>query len=124
MDIYRDCTETFATLSLSNHDVEKLIDALGLDANVFVITNEYFLDDTGCPNPAFPRKNEIRYLTRNYYRVPFHKEVYMSKVCSGIYFVISRCVGTNKWSSHTIFFGDSIDLVGEYEQVFYRMFYM
>ena len=44
MDIYRNGSDAFATLSLSDHDVKKLIEVLHLDANVCAVRDKYFLN--------------------------------------------------------------------------------
>lgn len=121
MDIYRDGSDAFATLSLSDHDVKKLIEALDLDANVYAVIDKYFLDDASCLVFTTPRKLEMRYMMHRFHRIPFYKEVYVSKVYAKGYSVISRCVGIDKWSVHSILFGNSMDLIRGYESVFHKI---
>ena len=118
MDIYRNGSDAFATLSLSNHDIKKLIEALNLDANVYAVRDKYFLDDTSCLVFTTPRKREVRYLGKRFHRIPFYNEVYVSKIYSSGYSVISRCVGIDKWSVHSIVLGNSINLIRGDESVF------
>lgn len=121
MDIYRNGSDAFATLTLSNHDVKKLIEALNLDANVCAVRDKYFLDDASCLVFTTPRKWEMRYMMRRFYRIPFYNEVYVSKIYSGGYSVISRCVGIDKWSVHSILLGNSMDLIRGYESVYHKI---
>lgn len=120
MDIYRHSSDAFATLSLSNHDVKKLIEVLGLDSDICIVRGEFFLCDRSCPNPVFLRKNEIMHLTRHYYRIPFYKEVYVSNTYFGV-FVLSRCIGINEWSNHFINTVDSVDFIHKRESKFHRI---
>lgn len=121
MDIYRNGSDAFVTLSLSNHDVKKLIETLNLDANVCAIRDKYFLNGSSCLVFTTPRKREIRYFGKRFHRIPFYKEVYVSKIYSSGYSVISRCVGIDKWSNHSILFGNSMDLIRGYESVFRKI---
>ena len=121
MDIYRNGSDAFVTLSLSNHDVKKLIEALSLDANVCAVRDKYFLDDASCLVFTTPRKLEMRYMMHRYHKIPFYKETYMSKIYFGGYSVISRCVGIDKWSVHSILFGNSMDLIRGYESMFHKI---
>lgn len=121
MDIYRNGPEAFATLSLSNHDVKELIKAFNLDANVYAIKDKYFIDATSHPEFMILRRNELMYLSRRFYRIPFYREVYVSNIRSDAYFVITRCVGIDKWSSHVLFFESSLDLIRGYESVFHKI---
>lgn len=123
MDIYRNGSDAFVTLSLSDHDVKKLIEALNLDANVCAVIDKYFLDDTSYLEFMTPKRWEMRYATRRFHRIPFYKEVYVSKVyvyASG-YSVISRCAGIDKWSCHSILFGNSMDLFHGYESIYHKI---
>ena len=123
MDIYRNGSDAFVTLSLSDHDVKKLIEALNLDANVCAVRDKYFIDDTSCLVFTTPRKLEMRYMMHRFHRIPFYKEVYVSKVyvyASG-YSVISRCVGIDKWSIHSILLGNSVDLIRGYESMYHKI---
>lgn len=121
MDIYRNGSDAFATLSLSNHDVKKLIEALDLDANVYVIRDKFFLDTTSFLVFAPSRRWEIRYIGKHFYRIPFYKEVYVSRDYPSGYSVISRCGGIDKWSAHSILFGNSVNQIYEYEPVFRKI---
>ena len=121
MDIYRNGSDAFVTLSLSNHDVKKLIEALSLDTNVCAVIDKYFIDDTSRLVFTTPRKLEMRYMMRRYHRIPFYKEAYMSKIYFGGYSVISRCVGIDKWSIHSIRFGNSMDLIHGYESMYHKI---
>lgn len=121
MDIYRNGSDAFATLSLSDHDVKKLIEAFSLDANVCAVRDKYFIDDTSYLEFMTPKRWEMRYATRRFHRIPFYKEVYVSKNYPGGYFVISECVGTDKWSVHSILFGNSMDLIRGYESMFHKI---
>lgn len=121
MDIYRNGSDAFVTLSLSNHDVKKLIETLNLDANVYAIRDKFFLDATSCLVSTTQRKREIRYFGKRFHRIPFYKEVYVSKTSSSVYSVISRCGGIDRWSSHSILFGNSTDLIRGYESVFHKI---
>ena len=121
MDIYRNGSDAFVALSLSDHDVKKLIEALDLDANVYAVRDKYFLDDTSRLIFTTQRKREIRYFGKRFHRIPFYKEAYVSKVYYGGYSVISRCVGIDKWSVHYILFGNSTDLIRGYESVFHKI---
>ena len=118
MDIYRNGSDAFATLTLSDHDVKKLIEALNLDANVCAVRDKYFIDDTSCLVFTTPKRREMLYARRRFHRIPFYNEVYVSKNYPNGYFVISRCVGIDKWSIHSIRFGNSMDLIRGYESVF------
>ena len=121
MDIYRNGSDAFATLSLSDHDVKKLIEVLHLDANVCAVRDECFLDDASCLVFTTSRKREIRYFGKRFHRIPFYKEAYVSKNYPNGYFVISRCVGIDKWSVHSILLGNSMDLIRGYESVFRKI---
>ena len=121
MDIYRNGSDAFVTLSLSNHDVKKLIEALHLDANVYAIRDKFFLDATSFLVFAPSRRWEIRYIGKHFYRTPFYKEVYVSRDYPSGYSVISRCGGIDRWSSHSILFGNSTDLIRGYESVFHKI---
>lgn len=121
MDIYRNGSDAFATLSLSNHDVKKLTEALNLDANVYAIRGKFFLDATSSLVFTTPRRREIRYFGKRFHRIPFYKEVYASRDYPSGYSVISRCVGIDKWSCHSILFGNSMDLIHGYESVFHKI---
>ena len=121
MDIYRNGSDAFATLSLSDHDVKKLIEVLSLDANVYAVRDKYFLDDTSRLVFTTSRKREIRYFGKRFHRVPFYKEVYVSKIYSHVYSVISRCGGIDRWSVHSILFGNSIDLIRGDESMFRKI---
>lgn len=121
MDIYRDGSDKFVALSLSNHDVKKLIEALNLDANVYAVRDRFFLDTTSFLVFMTPKRREMRYIGKRFHRIPFYKEVYVSRNYSGSYSVISRCVGIDKWSCHSILFGNSMDLIHGYESVFHKI---
>ena len=121
MDIYRNGSDAFATLSLSNHDVKKLIEVLHLDANVYAVMDKYFIDDTSYLEFMTPKRREMRYATRRFHRIPFYKEAYVSKNYPGGYSVISRCVGIDKWSVHSILLGNSVDLIHGYEPMFRKI---
>ena len=121
MDIYRNGSDAFVTLSLSDHDVKKLIEALDLDANVYAVRDKHFLDATSRLVFTTQRKREIRYFGERFHRIPFYKEVYVSKIYFNVYSVLSRCVGIDKWSSHSILFGNSIDLIRGCESVFHKI---
>ena len=121
MDIYRNGSDAFATLSLSDHDVKKLIEVLHLDANVYAVRDKYFLDDTSRLVFTTSRKREIRYFGKRFHRIPFYKETYVSKVYYSGYSVISRCVGIDKWSIHSILFGNSMDLIRGYESMYHKI---
>ena len=121
MDIYRNGSDAFVTLSLSNHDVKKLIEALSLDTNVYAVRDKYFLNGTSCLIFTTQRRREIRYFGKRFHRVPFYKEVYVSKIYSHVYSVISRCGGIDKWSVHSILFGNSMDLIRGYESMFHKI---
>ena len=121
MDIYRNGSDAFVTLSLPDHDIKKLIEVLSLDANVCAVRDECFLDDASYLVFTTPRKLEMRYLGKRFHRIPFYKEVYVSKVYSSGYFVISRCVGIDKWSIHSIRFGNFMDLIRGYESMFRKI---
>ena len=121
MDIYRNGSDAFATLSLSDHDVKKLIEVLHLDANVYAVMDKYFIDDTSYLEFTTPRKLEMRCIMYRYHRIPFYKEAYMSRIYFGGYSVISRCVGIDKWSVHSILFGNSMDLIRGYESMFHKI---
>lgn len=121
MDIYRDGSDAFATLSLSDHDVKKLIEALNLDANVYAVRDKYFLDDASCLVFTTPKRWEMWYTLKRFYRIPFYKEVYVSRDYPSGYSVIYRCVGIDKWSIHSILFGNSMDLIRGYESVFHKI---
>ena len=121
MDIYRNGSDVFATLSISDHDVKKLIEALNLDASVYAVIDRYFLDDTSCLEFMTPKRREMRYIRKRFHRIPFYKEVYVSRNYSSSYSVISRCVGIDKWSCHSILFGNSMDLIHGYESVFRKI---
>lgn len=121
MDIYRNGSDAFVTLSLSNHDVKKLIEALSLDTNVCAVIDKYFLDDASCLVFTTPRKLEMRYMMHRFHRIPFYKEVYVSRNYPSGYSVISRCAGIDKWSVHSILFGNSMDLIRGYESVFHKI---
>lgn len=120
MDIYRYGSDTFATLTLSNHDVKKLIEVLDLDSDICIIGCEYFLCDRSYPSPVLLRKNEIVYFARHYYRIPFYKEVYVSNTHFGV-FVLSRCVSINEWSNHFIGTVNSVDFIHKHESEFHRI---
>lgn len=121
MDIYRNGSDAFVTLSLSDHDVKKLIEVLHLDANVCAVRDECFLDDASYLVFTTPRKLEMRYLGKRFHRIPFYKEVYVSKVHSRGYFVLSRCAGIDKWSVHSILLGNSMDLIRGYESIYHKI---
>ena len=121
MDIYRNGSDAFVTLSLSNHDVKKLIEAFGLDTNVCAIIDKYFLDDASCLVFTTPKRREMRYMMRRYRRIPFYKETYVSRIYFNGYSVISRCVGIDKWSIHSILFGNSMDLIRGYESMYHKI---
>lgn len=121
MDIYRDGSDAFVTLSLSDHDVKKLIEVLNLDANVYAVRDKFFLDATSFLVFAPSRRWEIRYIGKRFHRVPFYKEVYVSKVYSSGYSVISRCGGIDRWSVHSILFGNSIDLIRGDKSMFHKI---
>ena len=121
MDIYRNGSDAFVTLSLSDHDVKKLIEALDLAASVCAIRDKYFLDDTSCLVFTTPKRWEMRYARRRFHRIPFYKKVYVSKNYSHVYSVLFRCVGIDKWSVHSILFGNSMDLIRGYESVFHKI---
>ena len=123
MDIYRNGSDAFVTLSLSDHDVKKLIEGLHLDTNVCAVIDKYFIDDASYLEFTTPRKLEMRYMMHRFHRIPFYKEVYVSKVyvyASG-YSVISRCAGIDKWSCHSILFGNSMDLFHGYESIYHKI---
>lgn len=121
MDIYRNWSDVLATLSLSNHDVKKLIEALNLDANVCAVRDKYFIDDASYLEFTTPKRWQMMYARRRFHRIPFYKDVYMSKNYPNGYFAISRCVGIDKWSVHSILFGNSMDLIRGYESVFHKI---
>ena len=120
MNIYRYSSDAFATLTLSNHDVKKLIEILDLDSDICIVRGEYLICDRSCPNPVLLRKNEIVYFARHYYRIPFYKEVYVSNTYFGV-FVLSRCIGINEWSNHFINTVDSVDFIHKHESKFHRI---
>lgn len=120
MNIYRYSSDAFATLTLSNHDVKKLIEVLDLDSDICIVRGEYLLCDRDCPSPVLLRKNEIVYFARHYYRIPFYKEVYVSNTYFGV-FVLSRCIGINEWSHHFINTVDSVDFIHKHESKFHRI---
>lgn len=120
MDIYRYGSDAFATLTLSNHDIKKLIEVLDLDSDICIVRGEYFLRYKDYPNPVLLRKNEIVYFARHYYRIPFYKEVYVSNTYFGV-FVLSRCVCINEWSNHFINTVDSVDFIHKHESKFHRI---
>lgn len=120
MNIYRYSSDAFATLTLSNHDVKKLIEVLDLDSDICIVRGEYLICDRSCPNPTLLRKNEIMYLARHYYRIPFYKEVYVSNTYFGV-FVLSRCIGINEWSNHFINTVDSVDFIHKHESKLHRI---
>ena len=121
MDIYRNGSDAFATLSLSDHDVKKLIEILDLDANVYAVRDKYFLDDASYLEFTTPKRCQMMYARRRFHRIPFYKDVYASKNYPNGYFVISRCAGIDKWSVHSIFFDNSMDLIHEYESGFRKI---
>ena len=78
MDIYRNGSDAFATLSLSDHDVKKLIEVLHLDANVYAVMDKYFIDDTSYLEFMTPKRREVRYARRRFHRIPFYtKQVFL-----------------------------------------------
>ena len=121
MDIYRNGSNAFATLSLSNYDVKKLIETLNLDANVYAVRDKYFLNGTSCLIFTTQRRREIRYFGKRFHRIPFCKEVYVSRTYPSVYSVISRCGGIDRWSVHSISFGNSTDLIRGDESVFHKI---
>ena len=121
MDIYRNGSDAFATLTLSNHDVKKLIEVLDLDANVYAVMDKYFIDDASCLVFTTPKRWEVRYFGKRFHRIPFYKKVYVSKIYSDGYSVISECVGIDKWSVHSILLGNSMDLIRGYESMYHKI---
>ena len=78
MDIYRNGSDAFATLSLSDHDVEKLIEVLSLDANVCAVRDKYFIDDASYLEFTTPKRREMLYARRRFHRIPFYtKQVFL-----------------------------------------------